>query len=67
LVKKLNKLLMMVRDNQYNCYLLASPAGTGKSTLMTAMYHRALGNSALESFERDVYISRIQRKAGILT
>jgi len=53
--KKLKYLLKMVRDNQYNCYLLAGPAGTGKSTLMTAMYHRALGNWALESFERDVY------------
>jgi len=35
-------LLDQVRKNPYSCFLLVGPAGTGKTTLMTAMYQRAL-------------------------
>jgi DNA replication protein DnaC len=46
-------LLDTVRENEHNCYLLVGPAGTGKSTLMVAMYHRALINWAQKSYDTD--------------
>jgi hypothetical protein len=52
--EKLVSLLETVRKYEHNCYLLAGPSGTGKTTLMTGMYQRALAKWAWESFEKDV-------------
>jgi hypothetical protein len=43
-------LLETVRTHQYNCNLLTGGAGTGKTTLMTAMYERALREWVQKSF-----------------
>jgi hypothetical protein len=43
-------LLDTVRKYDDNCYLLTGKAGTGKTTLLTAMYHRALMEWCLQSF-----------------
>ncbi len=44
-------LLATVRKYKNNCYLLTGKAGTGKTTLLTAMYHRALWEWALRGFK----------------
>jgi hypothetical protein len=43
-------LLETVTKYKHNCYLLTGDAGTGKTTLMTAMYQRALKDWAYTSF-----------------
>jgi len=43
-------LLDQVRQNPYSCFLLVGPAGTGKTTLMTAMYRHALQTWSHASF-----------------
>jgi AAA domain len=48
---KLEDLIAKVTQYRYNCYLLVGPAGTGKTTLMVAMYHRALTGWAIQAFK----------------
>jgi hypothetical protein len=56
---QLADLLDKVRTYEYNCFLLAGPAGTGKTTLITGMYQRALARWAHESFDRDVNVPAV--------
>src|ERR1700722_9946322 len=57
--EKLAKLLTTVREFEHNCYLLAGPSGTGKTTLMTGMYQRALIKWSLESFEKGTAVPAV--------
>lgn len=50
--KAFKDLLAQVRKNPYSCFLLVGPAGTGKTTLMTAMYQRALQAWSYMSYAR---------------
>jgi hypothetical protein len=52
-------LLETVRTHQYNCYLLTGGAGTGKTTLMTAMYRRALQEWAQKSFRETMGVEAV--------
>jgi hypothetical protein len=52
--KAFTDLLADVRKYRFNCYLLCGPSGTGKTTLMTAIYHRALMEWAELSYQYNV-------------
>jgi len=50
-----NNLLDTVRKYKDNCYLLTGRAGTGKTTLLTGMYHRALEDWCIQAFENEKF------------
>ena len=49
---KLGNLIATVKKYQYNCYLCVGPAGTGKTTLMLGMYHRAVREWAIQAHQK---------------
>ena len=51
----LEQLVETVTKYEFSCYLCVGPAGTGKTTLMLAMYQRALANWAFRCFSTGKY------------
>ena len=47
------------RKHPHSCYLLTGKAGTGKTTLMTAMYERALKEWANKTFRDDIGVESV--------
>lgn len=55
----LEEMLTQVRTHEFNCYLLAGPSGTGKTTLITGMYHRALRSWAEFTFQNNIHVPAV--------
>ena len=53
------ELLTTVRNHKHNCFLLTGRAGTGKTTLLTAMYERALKEWANQTFRRNLGVESV--------
>jgi hypothetical protein len=54
-------LIGFMRENPNMSYTFCGPSGTGKSTLCTALYHRALHNNAARRVMRDPFPESVWR------
>jgi ATPase family associated with various cellular activities (AAA) len=58
-------LMKTVSEYPHACYLLAGPGGTGKTTLMTALYQAALANWAKQSYERNLPVEAVWKVSAL--